>query len=248
VGILSTTAPGQYERYDGTSMAAPHVSGAAALLWSAHPDASLAQITKALIAGAAHGRLDVALALGALERETGAPGPLRLSRDALTFTARSGAKPRAQTVSIRTEGGGARKWKAAADRAWISLRQKEGETPARVSIAVDPSRLGTGKHLGTVQFTDEAGTGPVLQLTLQIGNSPAISLTGRGCEMRGETLHASAGSGCTLQAAEEVRWRLPGGRETSGTRLYGQFLRPGRFEVQVSGDEGQIDSIPVVIE
>jgi hypothetical protein len=87
-----------------------------------------------------------------------------------------------------------------------------------------------------------------LQLTLQIGNSPAISLTGRGCEMRGETLHAAAGSGCTLQAAEGVRWVLPGGRQTSGARLYGQFVRAGRFEIQISGDESQSESIPVVIE
>ena len=58
----------------------------------------------------------------------------------------------------------------AADRAWISLRQTEGQTPARVIIAVDPSRLGAGQHLGTVQFTDDAGKGPVLQLSLQIGD------------------------------------------------------------------------------
>src|SRR5436853_208035 len=49
VGILSTTAPGRYERYDGTSMAAPHVSGLAALLWSVHPDATLAQVRKAIL-------------------------------------------------------------------------------------------------------------------------------------------------------------------------------------------------------
>jgi len=30
VGILSTTAPGRYERYDGTSMAAPVTAGVVA--------------------------------------------------------------------------------------------------------------------------------------------------------------------------------------------------------------------------
>src|SRR5438132_8131821 len=66
VGILSTTAPGQYDRYDGTSMASPHVAGVAALLWAAHPNASLEQVRKAILSsavpmtGVQHGRVDAA--------------------------------------------------------------------------------------------------------------------------------------------------------------------------------------------
>ena len=88
----------------------------------------------------------------------------------------------------------------------------------------------------------------MLQIAFQIGNSPAIAVAGRGCEMRGETLHVTAGAGCALQANAGVRWVLPGGHQTSGARLYSQFLRAGRFEILVSGDEGEPDSIPVVIE
>jgi subtilisin family serine protease len=49
VGIYSTVPGNQVEVMSGTSMAAPMVSGAAALLWSAIPSATAAQIKQAII-------------------------------------------------------------------------------------------------------------------------------------------------------------------------------------------------------
>lgn len=49
VGIYSTTPLNQIETMSGTSMAAPMVAGAAALLWSAVPSAKASQIKKALM-------------------------------------------------------------------------------------------------------------------------------------------------------------------------------------------------------
>lgn len=43
---------GGYEFYNGTSMATPHVAAAAAMLWNAKPEASLAEIRSALESGA----------------------------------------------------------------------------------------------------------------------------------------------------------------------------------------------------
>ena len=51
VGIASTWPGGGYSWASGTSMATPHVSGTAALLWAADPGASVSQVKAALLAG-----------------------------------------------------------------------------------------------------------------------------------------------------------------------------------------------------
>ena len=76
VGIVSTIPGGRYARYDGTSMATPHVSGVAALMLALEPTLSVAELKAALIDSAAPvaalrgrvvagGRLDAAAALDA---------------------------------------------------------------------------------------------------------------------------------------------------------------------------------------
>src|SRR5262245_7493660 len=76
-GIFSTTPNNTYSSYSGTSMATPHVSGAAALYKSANPTATAAQIRQAILDSAANtptsslsgititgGRLNIGLLLG----------------------------------------------------------------------------------------------------------------------------------------------------------------------------------------
>ena len=74
VDVWSTTAFNTYSQYDGTSMATPHVSGAAALYAAAKPGSSASAIRAALLDGAAAtpslvgktvtgGRLDIPAAL-----------------------------------------------------------------------------------------------------------------------------------------------------------------------------------------
>jgi serine protease len=47
VAVLSTVLNGDYAYYSGTSMATPHVVGAASLLWGLHPDCTAVQIRNA---------------------------------------------------------------------------------------------------------------------------------------------------------------------------------------------------------
>ena len=77
--ILSTVPQAGTAYMDGTSMAAPFVSGAAALLWSARPQASALQIKSALLQSidaipgrefkvSSRGRINVAKALQILRQ------------------------------------------------------------------------------------------------------------------------------------------------------------------------------------
>ncbi len=52
VGILSTIPVNEYEYFDGTSMAAPHVTGVAAFLWGVNPNMAWKTIRKAILMGA----------------------------------------------------------------------------------------------------------------------------------------------------------------------------------------------------
>lgn len=52
VGVWSTTAVNGYSSYNGTSMAAPHVTGGAALYKASHPLASAADVKAAILIGA----------------------------------------------------------------------------------------------------------------------------------------------------------------------------------------------------
>jgi serine protease len=71
--IFSTLPNGRYGTYSGTSMATPHVAGALALVWDAHPDWTYRQVIEALLNTAdrvpslsgkvATGRLDLGAAI-----------------------------------------------------------------------------------------------------------------------------------------------------------------------------------------
>jgi bacillopeptidase F len=89
--------PGSYTGVSGTSFAAPHVSGAIALLLSAHPEATVAQLEQALAESAedlgedgpdndsGYGLLDIVKAEAALAALIGGGGPTTVYTDEAMF-------------------------------------------------------------------------------------------------------------------------------------------------------------------
>ncbi|WP_197455925.1 S8 family serine peptidase [Stieleria neptunia] len=95
-GIRSTLKGGGYGTANGTSMASPHVAGAAALVWSAYPQATVDEIHAAILSetsvdpianGSAlvttGGRLSVAKAIGA---DVFAPSAVVIAKENITTT------------------------------------------------------------------------------------------------------------------------------------------------------------------
>jgi subtilisin family serine protease len=267
VGILSTTSPGRYERYDGTSMATPHVAGIAALLWSKHPDATLRQVRDAILAsgqetaGVEHGRVSAARALATLEGSSGGAGSLHLSRTSLAFAATGDRAPRTQVISLRAEDGGTIGWTAKADASWIDLPRPKGETPSRLSVRVDPKGLRAGSHEAKVVITsvgkDGAREAATLSVTLTVGASAAVaSAAGPSCAVQDGRVHVRAGAICRVTApgidpaarAVGLSWRLPGGERVQGGSLAARFVRKGTFSLRLSAQEGSDEEVPIVVE
>ena len=132
VDILSSVPDDGFELLSGTSMATPHVAGAAALLLELHPDWSVEQVKSALVLTARPvGDASSARQGGGLVDLTEAAAPaLAASPQSVTFgllDVSDGERAATQAVALADAGGGAGAWTVRVERQW---------TAAGVDVAV----------------------------------------------------------------------------------------------------------------
>ncbi len=112
VGIITTRADGRYALFSGTSHAAPHVAGAAALVWGTPFGSSNASVVDRLLSSAdriagtgsiyTHGRLNAATAVASLP----APGPCPSPRPPVRATLSAATGTRDRGLGTITAGAG----------------------------------------------------------------------------------------------------------------------------------------------
>ncbi|MFD3535276.1 S8 family serine peptidase [Streptomyces sp. NPDC058664] len=172
---------GLYRTISGTSMATPHVAGAAAILAQQHPDWTGAQLKEHLTSTAkgldggytpyevGTGRLDVAAAVRTTVRATGSlffgnhtwphePGDVAVTKD-LTFT-NTGSADVTLDLALTAEGGpftlGA-----------TTVKVPAGGTAA-VPVTGDPGAAPVGRQTGYVTATDTATGQPVTRTSVAL--------------------------------------------------------------------------------
>jgi len=199
VSIYSTVPGNRYAIYSGTSMAAPHVAGVAALAWALNPDATVAEVRAAILDGAdpvaslagkvaSGGRLNAHQTLLTLAKEDSPPPTvtsLGVSAEsvmqgvAVTFTARgiSSSSAVVGAYLYRDANGN-----GAYDAADALVGSTTTIADGRAVWSVDTAKLPVGSHRFFVRVVnaDSVWSDPVgVSLTITARNTvPSISNIG----------------------------------------------------------------------
>jgi hypothetical protein len=261
--ILSSVPDGQWSELSGTSMAAPHVAGAAALLAQRHPAWTVEQVKSALTQTGTVLQVPVPRQGGGLIDLRQADVPLLFaSPTSLSFgELHPAAAAIMQTVQLADAGGGAGTWTAS-----VELRDGDGSQvvvapPAvtvpgtlQVSAAVPPG-LSEGDHAGYVVLRKDAATRRIpfwFTISLpRLGSEPHLALRRPGVykgTTRGKPALVSAYRYPSDPAGVGLPAKLPGPEQAyrvtipAGVANFGVVVLSGRAQPRIvlAGDETRL--------
>jgi hypothetical protein len=95
----------------------------------------------------------------------GAPPALLLNPSNLTFLARVGVNPSAQSVTLFDEGSGTVNWTASTNASWLGLSAISGSTPYTLSVSVNSIDLAAGTYSGTITI-NASGNNPTQTISV----------------------------------------------------------------------------------
>jgi subtilisin family serine protease len=191
-GVLSTfkgTSGQLYSRLHGTSMASPHVAGVAALVISANPALTVAEVRSILLStthdlGATGndiyygaGLVDAGKAVRVAAPSPPPPPPepeILVSPTMLTF----GSGTFAGSIVLKNLGGGTITVSSVqtvtdSGEAWLSATPDGTTAPMRVEVVADPVGLADGQYRGRVEFGTSAGPATV-EVVLTVEAAPDL--------------------------------------------------------------------------
>lgn len=195
VDVVSNVG-GHYEAWNGTSMAAPHVSGVAALVKSHKPAAAPSEVVSAVLRGAKrvktlHGKVATSGVVNAQRAIIASDNPgADLSGADLAGPSLFRLRSPGRTVRVGRNGRVNFRWSATSDddltgyevyvdgkrRAFVADPDADGPRTARTAVRV---RVRPGNHRWTVVAVDEAGNTRSARATRGRGHSAKLSVKTR---------------------------------------------------------------------
>lgn len=184
VQATSTSKRGSYISYQGTSMAAPHVSGVIALMKSVHPGLTPEEFDSLLISGAitsdrgdpgrdneyGYGLLDAQLAVNAALSLAGGASTAAVyaDRNILAFD----DAVQLQTVELRAIGGDSISVVGVStDSEWLMVEARNvgANGIGTYDVSVDSAGLEDGTYKGFVRFESDRESEVAIQVNLRVG-------------------------------------------------------------------------------